>query len=326
MISNVVQTAATFFITTARSGTQWLAETLATIYPDLLVAEHEPIRFAYSPKTYLRNPAALTDLRAKPVVREHLDRIHGVLRQKSYVEVGCPAFAAAPLLTAEFGERLRLVQLVRHPVRVAASITAQGWLEPGRRNVIQDDTAPAATDPGVYLRHYGARWATMTPFEKALFYWAEVHLYGLEVRKELPDVPFLQLTLEDLVGGTPAQQRLAAFLDVPYRPAWREASAIRIDALPKDMNTIDRSPLQDHPEIASLARHFGYDVGNADVGHTNIGDTRVNQIADIWLSPRRRAWSRRARKALIGLMGMLDALYLGGIARGVWRIAKPRPR
>jgi len=321
-----MQKAATFFITTARSGTQWLAQTLATIYPDLLVVEHEPIRYGYSSKIYLRNPAALTDLRAKPVVREHLDRIHGVLRQKSYVEVGCPAFAAAPLLTVEFGERLRLVQLVRHPVRVAASITAQQWLDPGRRNAVQDDIAPTPTDPGVYLRHYGARWATMTPFEKSLFYWAEVHLYGLEVRKELPDVPFLQLTFEDLLAGTSAQERLAAFLDVPYRTAWREASAIRIDALPKEMNTIDRSALQDYPEIASLARHFGYDIGDADVGYTNIGDIRVNQIADIWLSPRRRVWSRRVRKVLIASMGMLDAMHLGGIARSAWRIGKTRLR
>jgi hypothetical protein len=166
----------------------------------------------------------------------------------------------------------------------------------------------------------------MTAFEKGLFYWAEVHLYGLEVRKELPEVPFLQLTFEDLLAGTPAQERLAAFLEVPYRAAWRDASAIRIDAIPNDTNTIDRSPLQDHPEIASLAKDFGYDIGDADVGYTDIGDTRANQIADIWRSPRRRAWSRRVRKALIALMGMLDAMHLGGIARGVWRIAKTRPR
>jgi hypothetical protein len=329
-----MQTAATFFITTARSGTQWLSETLKTIYPDLLVVEHEPIGHAYSSKMYLRNPAALTDLRAKPVVREHLDRIHGVLRQKSYVEVGCPAFAAAPLLTSEFGKRFRLVQLVRHPVRVAISITAQQWFDPGRRNALQGDTAPAPTDPGAYLRHYRARWATMTPFERSLFYWAEVHLYGLEVRKQLPDVPFLQLTLEDLLAGTPAQTRLAAFLDVPYRPAWREASAIRIDALPKHVNTIDRSPLQDHPEIASLARHFGYDIGDADIGYTDIrhidigdsdiGDPRFNQIADIGLSPRQRVLWRRFRKVGATLIRMLDAMYLGGIVRGAKRIAKTR--
>jgi hypothetical protein len=321
-----MQKTATFFITTARSGTQWLSETLKTIYPDLLVVEHEPIRYAYSPKMYLRNPAALTDLRAKLVVREHLDRIHGILRQKSYVEVGCPAFAAAPLLRAEFGERLRLVQLVRHPVRVAVSITAHQWFDPGRRNAVQDDIAPAPTDPGVHLRHYGTRWATMTSFEKSLFYWAEVHLYGLEVRKELPEVPFLQLTLEDLLAGAPAQERLAAFLEVPYRPAWREASSIRIDACRNDLSTIVRPQLRDHPEIASLARHFGYDIGDADIGDADIGDTRFNRIADIWLSPRQRVWWRRGRRVRATLMRMLDAMHLGDIVRDVRRIAKTRLR
>jgi len=109
----------TFFITTARSGTQSLHAALQTVYSDLLVAEHEPIRYAYAPKQCLRDPAALAALRIKPVVRQHLDHIHEVLRHKSYVEVGFPAFATAPLLAEEFGTRLRLVQLVRHPC---------GWL------------------------------------------------------------------------------------------------------------------------------------------------------------------------------------------------------
>jgi hypothetical protein len=322
-----METAATFFITTGRSGTQWLSKTLETIYPDLLVVEHEPIDYAYSPRRYLRNPAALTDLRAKPVVRKHFDGIHRVLQRKSYVEVGFPAYA---VLRAEFGDRLRLVQLVRHPVRVALSIAAHQWfgVSPNARD-IQNEIAPAPTDPGVCLRHYGPRWATMTPFEKSLFYWAEVHLYGLEVRKELPDIPFLQLTFEDLLRGTAAQEQLAAFLHVPYRPAWREASAIRIDALPLDVNTVERSSLQDHPEIASLGRHFGYDVGDAGIGSTDIvdsdiSDIRFNQIADIWLSPRRRVWSRRLRKLRAPLVRMLDALNLGGIARSVVNSSRTR--
>jgi len=253
---------ATFVITTARSGTQWLCKSLQAIFPDLLVAEHEPIGYACAPKRCLRDPAASAALRAEPVVQQHLNRIHDVLRHKSYIEVGFPAFAAAPLLAAEFGTRLRLVQLVRHPVRVAASIVTHRWFDPSQRDDIKADIALAPTDPGVrLLQHYCEQWPNMSPFEKALFYWAEVHLYGLEVRDELPAVPFLQLTFEDLLADSAARERLAAFLSVPYRPAWNDAPAIRIDEQRRvTMHTINPSEVHKHPEIVALAERFGYDV------------------------------------------------------------------
>lgn len=253
----------TFFITTARSGTQSLHAALQTAYSDLLVAEHEPIRYAYAPKQCLRDPAALAALRIKPVVRQHLDHIHEVLRHKSYVEVGFPAFAAAPLLAEEFGARLRLVQLVRHPVRVAASLVTHQWFDPGRRDDIQTNIMPAPTDPGVHLKHYRDRWPHMSPFEKALFYWSEVHLYGLEVRDALPSVPFLQLTFEDLMAQTAAHERLVAFLNVPYRPEWSKALARRSDNHRRTtVDTIDLADVYKQPEIIALAERFGYNVGD----------------------------------------------------------------
>lgn len=252
----------TFFITTARSGTQSLHAALQTAYSDLLVAEHEPIRYAYAPKQCLRDPAALAALRIKPVVRQHLDHIHEVLRHKSYVEVGFPAFAMAPLLAEEFGTRLRLVQLVRHPVRVAASLVTHQWFDPVRDD-IQTNIVPAPTDPGVHLKHYRDRWPHMSPFEKALFYWSEVHLYGLEVRDALPSVPFLQLTFEDLMTQTAAHERLVAFLNVPYRSEWSKALARRIDKHRRTtVDTIDLADVYKHPEIIALAERFGYNVGD----------------------------------------------------------------
>jgi hypothetical protein len=153
---------------------------LKTICPDLLVVEHEPIKYAYSPKIHLRSPAAVADLR--------LSRLSGnistvSIRQKSYVEVGFPAFAAAPLLVAEFGAHLRLVQFAQHPVRVAASVVAQKWFDPGKRNDIQADVAPAPTDLESVL---AALWRAMgyhDAFRKVAVLWAEVHIYGLEARR-----------------------------------------------------------------------------------------------------------------------------------------------
>ena len=252
---------ATFFISTARSGTQWLCETLRRIYPDLVVAEHEPIRYAYSPKRCLRNAAALAEVRTRPAVRRHLDDVHRVLKSKPYVEVGFPAFAAAPLLWEEFGERLRLVQLVRHPVRVAASVVTHRWFDPGLRSDIQADIAPCPTDPGVVLHHYEKRWAGMSAFEKALFYWAEVHLYGMEVEDRFVSVPFLRVTLENLLLHERSRALLTHFIGLPYRPEWNDAPGRNIDSYHRrTLNRIDSQEIRALPEIANLAARFGYDV------------------------------------------------------------------
>jgi hypothetical protein len=252
---------AIFFVASARSGTQWLCHTLRTIYGDLLAVEHEPIGYAYAPKRYLRNPAACAELRQNPAVRQHLDSIHRTLKTKSYVEVGFPAFAAAPLLWAEFGERLRLVHLIRHPVRVAASIVTHRWFDPGHRARIQADIALVPTDPGVILRHYERRWAEMSAFEKGLFYWAEVHLYGLEIQDKFVPVPFLRIELESLLMHMESRARLAQFLGLPYRPEWNDAPNNKIDVYHRQTSTkIDSQETRSLPEIANLAARFGYDV------------------------------------------------------------------
>jgi hypothetical protein len=300
---------AVFFISTARSGTQWLCESFRQIYPDLLVAEHEPIRYAYSPKRCLRNASALAELRRHPTVRRHLDGIHGILKGKSYVEVGFPAFAAAPLLWQEFGERLRLVQLVRHPVRVAASIVTHRWFDPGSRSDIQADIALSPADPGVLLRHYEARWADMSAYEKALFYWAEVHLFGMEVQDRFAAVPFLRVTLESLLMQETSRASLAHFIGLPYRPEWNDAAGRRIDSYRRrTLNEIDSYEIRSLPEIANLAARLGYDVDA-------VAKWEIQQrYRQSWLSRlHRHARSALRRTFAIGAATVLAALQSGDV-------------
>ena len=139
---------ATFFITTARSGTQWLCETLQEVYPDLLVPEHEPIRYAYAPKRCLRNPAAFAALRVEPAVRQHFDRIHEVLRYKSYIEVGFPGVRRGAPPGGGIWD-------TSSPCAAGSASGAGGrfdrgslrWFDPGRRDGIKADIALAPTDP-----------------------------------------------------------------------------------------------------------------------------------------------------------------------------------
>ena len=71
-------------------------------------------------------------------------------------------------------------------------------------------------------------------------------------------MPFLQLAFEDLLARGAARERLAAFLGVPYRSAWNEAPARRIDHYRwEPTHTINRFEVHKHPEIVALAERFG---------------------------------------------------------------------
>ncbi|HMT98596.1 MAG TPA: hypothetical protein PKA33_04400 [Amaricoccus sp.] len=137
------------------------------------------------------------------------------------MEVGFPAYALAPLLRAEFGEKLRLVQLVRHPVKVAASLVTHGWYCEGAREDIAQAVAPTPADPGVTLKAYAPRWPAMAPFEKSLFYWYEVHRYGKEVESASPPGRFARFRA-------------------------------------KTDEVIDPAAITRHPEILALAEELGY--------------------------------------------------------------------
>jgi hypothetical protein len=195
-------------------------------------------------------------------VRRHFDAIHETLKTRSYVEVGFPAFAAAPLLRDEFGERLQLVQLVRNPVQVAASIVTHRWYSSGGRSDIKANVALTPSDAGVRLRNYAGRWTAMSEFEKALFYWAEVHLYGLEVQTRLSAVPFFQVSFEDLLGQRDARVAFARFLDVPYRRGFDSAPSERRDRFKRRTPVkIEPGRIWELPEVVALARRFGYEIG-----------------------------------------------------------------
>lgn len=251
---------ATFFITTARSGTQWTVKALERLYPDNLVVTHEPAGYLYEPRHTLRDSDKLRKLLDKPEIRAHFDHIHRIIQEKSYVEVGFPAFALAPLLREEFGDRLRLVQLTRHPVHVAASTVTHGWFDDGHREDIKDAIMVQPTDPGAKLPEYTDRWPTMTPFEKGLYFWYQVHSFGLEQEALSPPGTFLRVQFEKLVSDRSTQNALTAFLGLAQRSSWVDLTAKKIDKFQQQTaEPIDSTKIQDHPDIIKLALRLGYD-------------------------------------------------------------------
>src|SRR5262249_56593717 len=77
-------------------------------------------------------------------------------------------------------------------------------------------------DEGVGFSAYRERWSALTPYEKALFYWAEVNAFGLRLERRA-GVPWLRVRFEDLLCGD-ALPRLLHFAGVATRPATCEGA------------------------------------------------------------------------------------------------------
>ena len=254
-----MKTSATFFLTTARSGTQWIHHSLARLFPDTLTVEHEPIGYSYRPRLCLRNAKMQEKIRTEPIVARHLERIHRILETKSYVEVGFPSYGAMPLLVREFGDRLKIVQYLRHPVRVAASLVTQGFYDSGSRPDLEASISPQPFDPGARLQEFRGRWGTMSRFERGLYYWSEVHGYGRELRLAHPHTPIHRVRFEDLLHSSDEQRSLNRFLDLGSSPDWKGLENSHQDRFHTyTAGAIDVGEARQHPALATLAGEFGY--------------------------------------------------------------------
>src|SRR5262245_31125968 len=109
------------FLSTTRSGTQWLAAQLAAVYSDLAIVKHEPLHMEYRPNQFLRAFDRLDEMSRLPEVAAHLRKIASLAEEQLYIEIGWGNYAAVPLFLKTFPGRLQIVHLTRHPVHMALS-------------------------------------------------------------------------------------------------------------------------------------------------------------------------------------------------------------
>ena len=253
-------------LSAGRCGTQWLAANLADSYGDRLDVAHEPLGPFYRPREFFRAYDRLAELGALPEVAAHLDRVERVVESRSYVETGWPLFAAIPLFIQRFGCKVRLIHLTRHPVPNAISHMVHQCYAGSPR----DDpyTRLAALDPfcpGVFQGDYGARWESLTPYEKCLFWWTEVHQYAGEIAELHPDQPVIRLKSEDLLASEQAQRSLTTFLELPYG---FDRAARRRDIVDewhhRTRLDFDWRQIFEHPATLQVAAQLGYDPEEID--------------------------------------------------------------
>lgn len=254
------------FLNSGRCGTQWLAHGLRALY-DGLDVEHEPIGPLYKPRRYFRrydDPEAILEV---PEVARHIAWIEQTSRR--YVETGWPLFPALPLLAARLGSRLRIVHLTRHPVPSALSHLAhKSYADSPRDDAYTRLATLGPKDPNVFGSSYADCWEWLTPYERCLFWWTEVHMYAIELAGRVDGVQMLRLKSEDLLSGNRAAlQELLAFMGLPWRDGWSIHARHVIDRWHHHTDEyVDPLEIHRHPSTVAIGEELGYDMAGLNLG------------------------------------------------------------
>jgi hypothetical protein len=114
---------------------------------------------------------------------------------------------------------------------------------------------------------YARRWDWFSPYERCLYWWAEVNRFGLEFSERYPTIPFLRVQSEPLLAGDrDALQFLLGFLDLPWDERWRVATRRQVDRWHHHTDrAFDPLAICRHPSFVAIAEALGYDVRDIDV-------------------------------------------------------------
>lgn len=218
---------------------------------------HEPLGDRYAARRFLGagSPEQLP-ANARAHVDTHLDMIDEVLETRTYIECGHPSWSAIPFLVRRFTGRVRVVHLVRHPVPTAWSwVTHQAYCPPLAPH-LAEKILVSPFDEGVAFPAVADRWAQMSPYEKALYYWAEVN--ELALRLEAANAaPWHRVRFEELFR-LETLERITRFAGIDAATPARLPGPVDefryLAAHWSDPRAIER-----HPEVCAVSRALGYD-------------------------------------------------------------------
>lgn len=229
-------------------------------YGELAVVEHEPLHDRYYPRLMLAsNDPELTGNAAEILL--HCEKIEEVLQKKPYVECGWPAWGAIPYLLKRFEGRIKIVHLVRHPIPVACSwVSHRAFCPPAVPGLpyFKEKILASPFDEGTAFPQYRDVWEGMSPFEKSLFFWAEVNALGLRL-EQTSEVPWLRIRFEDLFDGNVLPE-LTEFIGLDSAPNLVRA----VDNIKDEFRCIcdfwwHPQDVQQHPAIMEVAARLGYE-------------------------------------------------------------------
>ena len=254
-------------ISPGRSGTKFLFNTFRENFSNEGEFFHELLDQGDSkPAIYHRcfDDCLLDQLSQEAAVA----RVVSDWREKSakgpIVEFGWTMSHLAPLIYREFGASLKVLNVVRHPVAVAASIAIQG----AYKEFKSEDWAITPLHPQSRFKSYSKNWGNMSVFEKCLFRWLEVMAYSEELKDRIPDVQFMTVKSEDFFQSREMISKIAGFIGFE--------NGRRIDLSPKkneiQLFNLERRPIGAEwrqydkiPELVKLANSYGFDMSKSFV-------------------------------------------------------------
>jgi hypothetical protein len=160
-------------------------------------------------------------------------------------------------------DRLRVVHLTRHPVPTSLSHLAHSsYAGSARDDAFTRLATLAPSDERVFQPGYGAHWDTLTPYEKCLYWWTEVNLFGLEFAQRAARIPLLRIAAEPLLRGAPeVRQKLVRFLGLPDHPGWAPARERVVDRWQHQTDQpVQPDLVARHPRTVQTAAVLGYDA------------------------------------------------------------------
>lgn len=255
---------ATFFLSTGRCGTQWLAKHLSESYGGSAVVEHEPLYMNYYPKQLLSLDEPSKSKNGQGFL-DHVKHIESVLETKNYIECGWPCYGALRYFADKFSGRIKIVHLTRHPVPTACSmVTHKYYNSPPRDDEIDDKALLTPFDRGVIFPEIGVLWETMSRMEKCLYFWAEINAFGLRLESEL-EVPWLRLKMEALFQAD-GLDKLLDFLEFSATDRIYGARDERTDSYNvKTKEELRARIIEHHPQFMDVAGKLNYDTRDVDM-------------------------------------------------------------
>jgi len=249
-------------ITTGRSGSTYLSNVFESAFGAGHGVLHESLHPGKAKPAFHHrrfDGGAIED----PEVAVHLDTLKALAEFGPVVDFGWILGSLAPACRSAFGQRLRVLAITNHPVAVAASFAVRG-------HYFRNKNPAWAISPlheRVVFPQYGDRWSAMTPFEKGLYRWLEITLFGLDFKERFPEVPCLTFRSDEIFNNAINLRRIAEF--VGFSGAEPRHEAGRNEATD---NHVERWPIGrewkrvfDMPDVVSLAESMGFDMSEAEI-------------------------------------------------------------
>jgi hypothetical protein len=107
----------------------------------------------------------------------------------------------------------------------------------------------------------------MSPYEKCLFWWTEVNLFGLEFARRFPRIPVMRLRSERMLAGDRGTNtRLVEFLELPWDERWLQQARSSIDRWHhRTDKPLDPLQVLRHPRTVETAQTLGYEPEDVDL-------------------------------------------------------------